>query len=342
MSRLARLTGAALEHGLDRLHLRRAPQRPGQVHLSVTDRCFLPCLHCDIWKNEATDLPGAVWLDLIDRLGSWCAPAGMNFVGGEPLLRRDLEQLIGRAVQRGFTTSFNTNGWLVNAQRAQALSTAGASIAYVSLDGMRPETVDHSRGKVGSFDKAMEAIERFDALPNPRVVIAVVLHGRNAAEIPTLLGWVRKRRLQLVLQPLYQNFGYNDYDPDWWRTSELWPRSPEQLAAVDSALDLLTAERLRGGPVCNEATQLQAMKFHFHQPSVDSGLSCRAGHTDLSIDPEGRIRLCYFLEPVGTIFEPMPLPLMWESLTTLRRRYEVSRCQRHCNLLNCNFDRQEG
>ena len=158
MSRLSRLTGEVLERGLDRLQLRRAPHRPEQIHLSVTDRCFLPCLHCDIWKNEATDLPGTIWLDLIDRLGDWCAPAGMNFVGGEPLLRRDLEQLIGQAVRRGFTTSFNTNGWLVNAQRAKAISEAGASIAYVSLDGMRAETIDHSRGKVGSFDKAMEAM----------------------------------------------------------------------------------------------------------------------------------------------------------------------------------------
>ena len=341
VSRLSALTGDLLERGLDRMRLRRAPGRPQQIHLSVTDRCFLPCLHCDIWKNEATDLPEQIWSDLIDRLGDWCAPAGMNFVGGEPLLRRDLERLMAQAVQRGFTVSFNTNGWLVNAQRAAAISEAGASIVYVSLDGMTRETIDHSRGKAGSFDKAMAAIELFDALPNPRVVIAAVLHGRNAAEIPALLGWVRKRRLQLVVQPLYQNFGYNAYDPDWWKTSELWPHQPEQHAAINAALDLLTAERLRGGPVCNEATQLQAMKFHFQQPSTDSGLSCRAGHSDLSIDPEGRVRLCYFLDPVGTVFDPTPLPVMWESLTTLRRRFEVSRCERHCNLLNCNFDRQE-
>ena len=101
-----------LERGLDRMHLRRAPGRPEQIHLSVTDRCFLPCLHCDIWKNDVTDLPGDVWADVIDRLAGWCAPAGMNFVGGEPLLRKDLESLMARAVSRGFTVSFNTNGWL--------------------------------------------------------------------------------------------------------------------------------------------------------------------------------------------------------------------------------------
>lgn len=331
-----------VDRALDRLRLRRAPGRPSQIHLSVTDRCFLPCLHCDIWKNEAEDLPEQVWADTIDRLSEWCAPAAMNFVGGEPFLRKDLDRLVARATSRGFEVSFNTNGWLVTPARAERMSEAGARIAYVSLDGFRPETVDHSRGRAGSYDRSMRAIELFTALPNPRVVVACVLHGGNAAEIPDLYAWVRASGHQLVVQPLYQNFGYNAYDPHWWKTSPLWPATPEALAAIHEALDHLSAERLRGGPVCNAVEQLQAMKFHFAHPGVDNGQTCRAGHSDLAFDPQGRIRLCYFLEPVGTVFDLAPLPLIWERHTTLRRRWEVSRCDRSCNLLNCNFDREDG
>jgi MoaA/NifB/PqqE/SkfB family radical SAM enzyme len=327
----------ALDRLLDRAQLRRAPSRPRQIHLSVTDRCFLPCLHCDIWKNEATDLPEATWADLIDRLGDWCAPAGMNFVGGEPLLRRDLERLMARAVARGFEVSFNTNGWLLTAARARALHEAGVSTAYVSLDGATAATVDHSRGKPGSYDKALAALDLLQAHGSPRVVIATVLHAGNAAEVDELLRLVTARGLQLVVQPLYQNFGYNTYDPTWWRSSPLFPKDEAALARVDAALDRLTAERLRGGPVQNEPAQLQAMKGHFRAPEADNGQMCRAGHSDLSFDPEGRVRLCYFLEPVGTIFDPTPLPLLWDGWTALRRRWEVSRCERHCNLLNCNF-----
>ena len=324
---------------LDRARLRRAPGRPDQVHLAVTDRCFLPCLHCDIWKNDTADIDGSVWLDLIDRLGAWCAPAGMNFVGGEPLLRKDLEQLMTRAVRAGFEVSFNTNGWLVNAKRAQSISDAGVSIAYVSLDGIEAKTVDHSRGREGSFDKAMDAINLFDALPNPRVVVAAILHAENASEMPKLLEFVKDRGLQLVVQPLYQNFGDNAYDPLWFETAELWPRSKGQLDAIGQAVDLLVAERLRGGAVCNQVGQLAAFKEHFQEPSVDNGYQCRAGHSDLSIDAQGNIRMCYFLDPVATVYDPTPLPLVWDGATTLRRRWEVSRCDRACNLLNCNFER---
>ncbi len=328
-----------VDRGLDRLKLRRAPQRPDQVHLAVTDRCFLPCLHCDIWKNKTPDLDTVVWEEVIDRMGAWCSPAGMNFVGGEPLLRRDLESLMGRAVRHGFQVSFNTNGWLVNADRAQAICDAGVSIAYVSLDGIDRATVDHSRGRKGSFDKAMQAIDLFDSKPNPRVVIAAILHAENAAEMSGLLEFVRDRGMQLVVQPLYQSFGDNEYDPEWFKKSPLWPRSKGALRDLDAAVDLLTAERMRGGAVCNEVGQLQAFKQHFRGPDVDNGHQCRAGHTDISIDAKGNIRMCYFLDPVATVFDMHPLPMVWDGITTLRRRWEVSRCDRACNLLNCNFER---
>ncbi|MDP6933921.1 MAG: radical SAM protein, partial [Myxococcota bacterium] len=240
---------AVLDGLLDRVELRRAPGRPDQVHLSVTDRCFLPCTHCDIWKNRDPDLPGAVWFDLIDRLGDWCAPASMNFVGGEPLLRRDLEELLGHARDRGFRTSFNTNGWLIDEARARTVASSGVGTVYVSLDGIHAETVDATRGREGSHARAVRAIELLDAQVGPQVVVACIIHGRNAREIPELLAWVRARGLQLVMQPLYQNFGENTYAKDWWRTSPLFPRTQGELAAIDQALDALSVERMRGGAI---------------------------------------------------------------------------------------------
>ncbi len=312
----------------------RAAAPPGQIHLSVTDRCFLPCLHCDIYKNEAEDLPTSEWLSVLDQLGGWLGTASVNFVGGEPLLRKDLEQLMGRATQLGFAVTFNTNGWLLNATRARGLRDAGASVAYVSLDGARTETVDHSRGRTGSFRKALDACDHLDAVGRPRVILSCVLHGKNAAEIPLLLELARSRGYELVVQPLYQSFGENAHDPGWWRRSPLWPTS-EELPLIDMALDVLSAERRAAGRVCNSVEQLEAFKAYFRGPHLANGQVCKAGHSDLAFDPAGKVRLCYFLEPVGHLHEP--LPEIWNRVRTMRRRHEVSRCQRSCNLLNCNF-----
>ena len=330
-----------LDAALDRAQLRRAPTRPTQIHLSVTDRCFLPCVHCDIWKNEDEDLPGDIWHGVLDRLSEWVGPASVNFVGGEPLLRRDLEDLMAHATRLGNTVTFNTNAWLLNEKRARRISEAGVEIAYISMDGFLRETVDHSRGRAGSWQKCMDAFELFDALPSPRVVIGCILHAGNAAEIPELYRFVRERGYQLVLNPLYQNFGNNAYDPTWWKSHELFPRTDEQFAAIDTAIDLLAEERRRGGPVCNAVGQLLQMKVHYRAPSTFNGLTCKAGHSDISFDPQGNIRLCYFLEPVATVFDMAPLAVIWDKPTTLRRRWEVSRCERSCNMLNCNFHRND-
>ena len=314
--------------------LRRA-DKPVQVHMSVTDRCFLPCQHCDMWRNETPDLPEARWSGVIDGLARWLGPASMNFVGGEPLLRKDLERLMARATRLGFTVTFNTNGWLLTEKRAHALADAGVSVAYVSLDGAREATVDHSRGRVGSYKKAVAACDLIDTVPNPRVVIACVLNAHNASEIPALINWVKARGYQLVVQPLYQNFGENAHDPSWWRRSPLWPTD---LGPIDAAIDALIDERNGACQVCNPVEQLLAFKRYFRDPVTPNGQVCKAGHSDIAFDPHGNVRLCYFLEPVGNILEERELPKIWNAIGTMRRRYEVHRCTRSCNLLNCNFD----
>lgn len=323
----------------EQLRLRPAPGLPEQVHLSVTNRCFLPCHHCDIWRNKDVDLPTETWLGAIDELGGWLGRAGMNFVGGEPLLRKDLEQLMARAVRLGFQVTFNTNGWLLDDRRAKGLADAGASVAYLSMDGFRPETIDRSRGRVGTHAKLVEVCDRLDRVPNPRVIIACILHAHNAAEIPDLLRWVKERGYELVVQPLYQNFGENAHDPAWWRRSDLWPKD---LGPIDAAIDVLADERRRSGQVCNSVAQLEAFKGYFRAPGVLNGQVCKAGHSDIAFDPGGNVRLCYFLEPVGKLGEGVPIRSMWNRLGAMRRRYEVGRCTRSCNLLNCNFEADGG
>lgn len=317
------------------LRLRPAPGPPTQIHLSVTDRCFLPCAHCDIYKNDAEDLPESAWAGVIDELAAWTGPGSMNFVGGEPLLRKDLERLMARATRNGFTVTFNTNAWLLTDARADALADAGVSVAYVSMDGMREATVDHSRGRTGSWKKVMEVCDRLDRRPNPRVILSCILHGGNAAEVPELLRWGKARGYELVCQPLYQNFGNVAHDPGWWRRSPLWPTD---LGAMDAAIDVLIAEREAAGQVCNTVAQLRAFKRYFRDPSVYNGEVCKAGHSDLAFDPAGNVRLCYFLEPIGRVGDGRSLEQLWTSATALRRRYEVHTCTRSCNLLNCNFE----
>ena len=78
--------------------------------------------------------------------------------GGEPLLRNDLAEC-GRELRRhGFLWSIVTNGYAYDATMHRKLMLAGMSSITVSLDGLR-ETHDAFRKRVGSFDRAMNAID---------------------------------------------------------------------------------------------------------------------------------------------------------------------------------------
>ena len=299
--------GNGIESILDKGKLRRAPGLPTQVHLSVIDRCFLPCQHCDIWKNTDKELPTDFWVDAIDRLGRWCAPAGMNFVGGEPLMRTDLETLIRHAVRWGFDTSFNTNAWLVTPSRAKSIAESRVGLVYVSLDGFSEKTVDVSRGKEGSFQKALDAVELLQS-NGVTVAIASVLHTQNQHEVPQLVDWVKSKGMTIIFQPLYQNFGNVEYNPDWWRESTYFPKSQEDSNSMAERLDWLTKVTMKSDSILNSPDTISSHEAVFHLAQHRCWCLLQAGHSDISIDPQGQVRLCYFLDPVGDLHSDKPRP----------------------------------
>jgi hypothetical protein len=134
---------------------------------------------------------------------------------------------------------------------------------------------------------------------------------------------------------LFNNFG-REYDPQWFVKSPLFPRD-EDLPQLDEALDYLIAIKEADGHVCNSVGQLREMKRYFRNPSVSNGLPCNAGHSDISLDPYGNFLLCFWLPPVGDV-RKTPIPWMWNSLKSQRRRWEAHNCPRTCNMLNCNFE----
>jgi len=86
------------------------------------------------------------------------SPDNIVFSGGEPLLRKDLFELISFANQRKINTCLTSNGTLINEQMAKNLFSSGISVVNISIEG--PEGIhDSLRGK-GAFRKAITALEQ--------------------------------------------------------------------------------------------------------------------------------------------------------------------------------------
>jgi len=83
----------------------------------------------------------------------------VDLFGGEPTLRKDLFEIIGRAKSYGFMVSLETNGYVIDEIYMNNLVTAGLDQIYLSLDDYRAEVHDSIRGRKGCFDRAVRALD---------------------------------------------------------------------------------------------------------------------------------------------------------------------------------------
>ena len=116
-----------------------------KLRISVTDRCNFACLFCMPDKRSVSWLPSEDLLsfDEIERVTRVFVSMGIGKVritGGEPLLRKDVEDLVKRLTKIPGLKSVDmtTNGWFLGA-RAQALKSAGLRGVTVSLHSLKPD-----------------------------------------------------------------------------------------------------------------------------------------------------------------------------------------------------------
>ena len=82
----------------------------------------------------------------------------MNFGGGEPLLRKDLLRISEFASRCGLRISMNSNGYLIDREKAEELKKCGFSKIGISIDSHLAEVHDDFRGVRGSYEKAVKAL----------------------------------------------------------------------------------------------------------------------------------------------------------------------------------------
>ena len=159
------------------------------LRISVTDRCNFRCPYCmpaEIFGEAYQFLPRADILafEEIARLVAIFAGLGVNkarVTGGEPLLRTDLQRLIGQLSQiDGIEdVTLTTNGYLL-AQQAQDLKNAGLHRVTVSLDSLDDEVFKVMNGRGFGVRRVVHAIQRAAEVGlSPIKINSVVQKGVN-------------------------------------------------------------------------------------------------------------------------------------------------------------------
>jgi len=171
----------------------------------VTYRCNFRCGMCGYWRDipesrvEPTLDDFALGSGKLSRLGS----IFVSLAGGEPMLRRDILDIVAIVGSRHFTF-LTTNGYDMTRETARELYRAGLWGASVSIDYASAEKHDRRRGIPGAFDRALAALEYLSqerTSPHQRVNLMVTLMHDNLDDVEPLLKLARERSANLMLQP---------------------------------------------------------------------------------------------------------------------------------------------
>lgn len=137
------------------------PGIPRQLWIGVTHRCQCNCVHCCLGPllNKGND---ELRLEEINRLLMSAKELGfmeISYFGGEPLLRKDIVELVRLSSSKGLMTGIYTNGILLTENMTDELKKAGLAFCNVSLDSATPEIHNQLRAYKGSFEKAVNGVK---------------------------------------------------------------------------------------------------------------------------------------------------------------------------------------
>ncbi len=144
------------------------------VTLAVTNRCAYKCWHCYNAGRSQIDVPFSEMKKIAAQLQEMDTVM-LTLTGGEPLLRRDLEQ-IAKLFDERVCIILNTTGDGLTPERARKLRDSGVFGIGVSLDSVIQKEHDKLRGKKGAFATALTAIETASRNGLYPYVISVATH----------------------------------------------------------------------------------------------------------------------------------------------------------------------
>src|SRR5438067_5896939 len=225
------------------------------LRVSLTDRCNFRCFYC-LPHGEPPIAPKEQMLsyeeieyacDIFVELGI----EKIRLTGGEPLMRRDIEQIIFKLAQlkdRGLVDlALTTNGYFLP-HRAESLKQAGLDRITISLDSLKRDVFKQMTG-VDVLDRVLEGIEAAkEAGLAPIKINAVIVRGYNDDEVADFAAFAREHDVQMR----FIEFMPLDSGHDWSREDvvsgrEIRKRIEEQfpLEPLDVKRGSETASRYR-------------------------------------------------------------------------------------------------
>ena len=276
-----------------------ARRMPVLVHFEVTLRCNARCGFCDYWKTH----PSARETELksFADAARFFNPMLVTFTGGEPLLRRDLEDLVAtvaRAIRLKYITLI-THGGMLSPERGRSLWDAGINQFNISLDYLDGRH-DTARGIPGLTAKIFASVTAMRAQGIDSIRFNTVIKDDNLDQL-----------LPIVHRAAALGCGVNFSvytDAKNGNRDHLVGES-HRRELDDAVGSLLAFKRGRRGIITNSDYYLEQIPRYVRGEMTEP---CRSGIRTIHVNPTGHVKRC----------PDFPTDFHWSEF----RRYEPIDC----------------
>ena len=336
--------------------------RPYVVSWNLTYRCNLACEHCYLDAGGAPQVGTENFADrselgteecfrVIDEIAAFAPECLTILTGGEPLLRRDILEIVRRAAERDLWVVVGTNGVRITENLAKRLAEAGARGLSLSLDALDPDRHDRFRKVRGAWQNTVDGAEILNRTGLPFIVqttagshnlgeldaIADFAHDRLAAKVWNLYFLVPTGRGQFVSDMTPAQ--YDDVLASLYRIQRKYDRrmlvnakcAPHYIKTVlEHAEPIQPADEPAKAPFdAAPGRPLWPGSSPIRTYSGGAG-GCPAGTHYMGIRPNGDVTPCPYLPVFAGTLRNSSLVDLWTSselFTAIRRRTSLGgRC----------------
>jgi radical SAM protein with 4Fe4S-binding SPASM domain len=283
---------------------------PLTIHVELTKRCNLRCIHCYV-AGRRDELPAERLAALFDELAAE-GTLGVALTGGELALREDWLDIARAARRSGMLLHMQTNGTLFDADDIEAIADLKPASVAVSLYGGAAAAHDAVTGVEGSFERAVATIRGLTAA-GVRVGIGSVLMRETLDEFPQIIELARGIGCTVMFDPTVA--------PRSDGTSDV----VEHRVCIEQLKHFYLDERIfadtREGRLAMRPDDLPAR----------TAANCTAGFTTAFIEADGEVFPCMgFLPSFGNVSEAS-FREVWQGEVAREHRRAMMRPLEQCN-----------
>jgi len=298
------------------------------ISWNTTKRCNLSCVHC--YRESGMDVDTSAELTTAEgkKLIGEISKAGFRLLilsGGEPLLRKDIIELVAAAREAQIMPAMGTNGTLLTREIAGELSKAGLKGVAISVDSLDRNYHDKFRGQPGAFDKAQEGIENALAA-GLRVQINMTVTEKNHEEFDNMVYYYEKKGVHAIhpffLVPTGRALTMEEDSL----------REAAYFSMIKRVLKLQSATSLELKPTC--APQFMPMAKEMGLPQRFTR-GCLAGTAYCCILPEGQVNICPYLPVEAGNVRNQAFDEIWESSPVFLKLRDINNYEGACG--SCEY-----